>query len=195
MRKCPIVLIACLGLSVLVCSTLSAYGAIGIGFGVGVPAALPVDWGASFTFATSEVLAESNLSFLFTFGTYPTDFPELYEGNASLLAKAWSGPVALYAGGGFSLQWRLVGTAWLWTPFMNVKTGVQLWILDSLAFFAQVRSLDPLPAEWSFNPEIALGTSISFGKARPPSPRLDGGYLWLIIGLWVLAFLAYYPRI
>ena len=195
MRKCPIVLIACLGLSVLVCSTLLAYGAIGIGFGVGVPAALPIDWGASFTFATLEVLAESNLSFLFTLGTYPTDFPELYEGNASLLAKAWSGPVALYAGGGFSLQWRLVGTAWLWTPFMNVKTGVQLWILDSLAFFAQVRSLDPLPAEWSFNPEFSLGTSISFGKARPPSPRLDGGYLWLVIGLWVLAFLAYYPRV
>jgi len=194
MRKCPIALIACLGLSVLVCSTLSVYGANAIGFGVGVPVALPIDWGASFTFATSEVLAESNLSFLFTFGTYPTDFPELYEGNASLLAKAWSGPIALYAGGGFSLQWRLVNTAWLWTPFMNVKTGVQLWILDSLAFFVQVRSLDPLPAVWSFNPEVSLGTTISFGKARPPYPRRDGGYLWLIIGLWVLAFLAYYPR-
>jgi hypothetical protein len=195
MRKCPIALIACLGLSVLLYSTLSAYGAIGIGFGVGVPAALPIDWGASFTFAASEVLAESNLSFLFTFGTYPTDFPELYEGNASLVAKAWSGPIALYAGGGFSLQWRLANTAWRWTPFMNVKTGVQLWILDSLAFFAQVRSLDPLPAVWSFNPEISLGTTISFGKARPAYPRLDGGYLWLIIGLWVLGFLAYYPRI
>lgn len=194
MRKCPIALIACLGLSVFVCSALSAYGANAIGFGVGVPAALPIDWGASFTFATSEVLAESNVSFLFTFGTYPTDFPELYEGNASLLAKAWSGPIALYAGGGFSLQWRLVNTAWLWTPFMNVKTGVQLWILDSLAFFIQVRSLDPLPAVWSFNPEVSLGTTISFGKARPPYPRRDGGYLWLIIGLWVLAFLAYYPR-
>ena len=194
MRKCPIALVAGLGLSVLVCSAGAAFGASTIGFGVGAPADLPIDWGASFTFAASEVLAESNVSFLFTFGTYPSDFPELYEGNASLLVKAWSGPLALFAGGGFSLQWRLIDTAWLWTPCMNVKTGVQLWIVDSLAFFVQLRSLEPLPAAWSFNPEISLGTAISFGEARPASPRLDGGYLWLILGLWVLAFLAYYPR-
>ena len=194
MRKCPVALISCLGLSVLVWSAFSACGAIGIGFGVSVPADLPVDWSASFTFATLEAFPESNLSFLFTFGTYPTDFPELYEGNASLLVKAWSGPMALYAGGGFSLQWRLVNATWLWTPLANVETGVQLWVLDSLAFSAQIRSLDPLPAAWDFSPEISLGTTISFGRARPIDPRFDGGYLWLIVGLWVLAFLAYYPR-
>ena len=195
MRKWPIALIACLSLSVLMCFTLPTHGANAIGFGVGVPPTLPIDWDASFTFATFEILAESNLSFLLTVGTYPVDFPELYEGNASLLVKAWAGPMALYAGGGFSLQWRLIGDVWLWSPFVNLMTGTQLWIVDSLAFFVQVRSLDPLLASWSFNPEISLGTTISLGRARPPDPRLDGDYLWLIIGLWVLAFLAYYPRI
>jgi len=194
MRKCPVALIACLGLSVLVWFAVSACGTSAIGFGAGVPAGLPVDWSASFTFATLEAFAESNLSILLTFGTYPTDFPELYEGNASLLVKAWSGPIALFAGGGLSLQWRLVNAAWLWTPLANVETGIQLWVLDSLAFFAQIRSVEPLPAVWTFNPEISLGTTISFGRARPIEPRLDGGYLWLVVGLWVLAFLTYYPR-
>ncbi len=194
MWKRPLALIISVGLLVLLGVSLASQGANTIGLGVGVPPTLPIDWNASFTFATAEVLAEANLSFLLTLGTYPADFPDLYEGNASLLVKAWAGPVALYAGGGFSLQWRLVGGAWLCSPFVNLMTGTQLWILDSFAFFVQVRSLDSLPTTWSFNPEIALGLTLGLGRVRPPSPRFDGGYLWLLVGLWVLAFVAYYPR-
>jgi len=194
MWKRPLTLIISVGLLVLLCVPLASQGANTIGFGVGVPPTLPIDWNASFTFAIFEILAESNLSFLLTVGTYPADFPELYEGNASLLVKAWAGPVALYAGGGFSLQWQLVGDTWLWSPFANLMTGTQLWIHDSFAFFAQIRSLDPLPTTWSFNPEIALGMTIGLGRIRPPCPRFDGDYVWFLVGLWVLAFIAYYPR-
>ncbi len=194
MWKRPLALIISVGLLVLLRVPLATRGANTIGFGVGVPPTLPIDWDASFSFAAAEILAETNLSFLLTVGTYPVSFPELYEGNTSLLVKAWAGPVALYAGGGFSLQWQLIGGTWLWSPFVNLMTGMQLWIHDSVAFFVRVRSLDPLPTTWSFNPEIALGVTLGLGRVRPPCPRVDGDYLWLIIGLWVLAFIVYYPR-
>ena len=194
MWKRPLTLIISVGVLVLLCVPLATQGAHTIGFGVGVPPVLPIDWNAAFTFATAEALAEANLSFLLSLGTYPADFPAFYEGNASLLVKAWAGPLALYAGGGFSLQWQLVDDAWLWSPFVNLTTGTQLWILDSFAFFVQVRSLDPLPTTWTFNPEIALGLTLGLGRVRPPGPRFDGDYLWFLVGLWVLAFIAYYPR-
>lgn len=172
-----------------------ARGTAAGGFGVGVPPVLPINWNESFSFVTTEVLADGNLSFLLTLGTYPADFPGLYEADATFLLKAWLGPMALYAGGGFSLQWKLIGEAWLWSPFMNVMTGVQLWIIDSFALFAQLRSLDPLPPTWTLDPEVSVGALIAFGRVRPSSPRVDGDYLWLLIGLGVLALLAYYPRV
>ncbi|MCK4599808.1 hypothetical protein KAU37_08340 [Candidatus Bipolaricaulota bacterium] len=195
MTRRPTILIMGLSLVGLLLPFLPAYGTNTIGFGVGVPPVLPIAWSESFSFLTTEILAESNLSFLLTLGTYPAYFPNLYQADAALIVKAWLGPLSLYAGGGLSLQWRLIGDAWLLSPFMNVVAGAKLWIVDSFAFCAQVRSLDLLPASWTLDPEVSLGTTIAFGKARPALPRVDEDYLWILVGLGVLALLAYYPRI
>jgi hypothetical protein len=194
MRKYTVVLL--LGLGVV---SLLGYAAspapVAIGFGVGVPPAFPIQWDESFSFLTAEFLPDPNLTLLFTLGTYPADFPTLYEGSGSLIVKAWVGPVALYGGGGLSIQSRLIDEAWLWSPYMNVVAGTQLWILDSFAICAQVRSLELLPPTWTLHPEVSLGVSLAFGEARPASPQEDEGmYLWIIVGLSVLTLLAYYPR-
>lgn len=194
MTRRPTIFIMVLSLAGLLLPFLPVYGTNTIGFGVGVPPVLPIAWSESFSFLTTEILAESNLSFLLTLGTYPAYFPNLYQADAALIVKAWLGPVALYAGGGLSLQWRLIGDVWLLSPFMNVVAGAELWIIDSFALFTQVRSLDPLPASWTLDPEVSVGATIALGKARPALPRVDGDYLWILVGLGVLALLAYYPR-
>ena len=78
---------------------------------------------------------------------------------------------------------------------MNVMVGTQLWILDGFALFVQARSLDLLPPSWTLDPMITLGVELGFDKVRPDPPCTDGNYLWLLVGIGVLALLAYYPRI
>jgi hypothetical protein len=144
MRKYAIVLL--IGLGVV---GLLGYAAppapVAIGFGVGAPPFIPIEWSESFSFLTTELFLDPNLTLLFTLGTYPADFPTLYEGSGSLIVKAWLGPVALYAGGGFTIQSRLITDTWFWVPFMNITAGMQLWVTDSFALITQVRSIEPLP--------------------------------------------------
>ena len=90
----------------------AAQAPFSIGFGAGVPYETPVDWARSFSYLTTEVFLSRNLTAVFDLGTYPPDFPNLFEGTAGMLVKAWVGPVNAYAGGGFTVQWRQVGTAW-----------------------------------------------------------------------------------
>lgn len=174
-----------------------ACGATALGFGIGIPPILPIQWDESFPFIVAEMPAEANLAFLFTVGTYPSDtgVPELYELDADLLIKAWLGPFSLYAGGGVASWWQPLGASWEWTPRMSVVAGAQLWILSSFTLFAQVRSLDSWPPTWTLHPTVALGTEIAFASVRPSTLRTDGEYLWLLVGLGVLALLAYYPRV
>jgi len=164
------------------------------GFGVSVPYALPVDWQASYSFISSEVLLTPNLTLFLDVGTYPVLFPILYEGGTSLLVRGWIGPTVLFAGGGLSVQYRRVGHAWAWKPHLNLRAGFQTWFLDSVAFSVHYRTLEPLPIEWVFSPEIALGLNVALGRARPESPRYDGDYLWVLLGLGAAALIAFLPR-
>lgn len=184
-----------LGILVLPCST--AFGSTAIGFGVGAPPIFPIQWENSFPFILIETLAEGSLSLLLTLGVYPSELgiPELFEIDTNLLIKAWVGPATLFAGGGLAVQWDPLSPSGTWIPLMNVMAGTQLWILDGFALFVQVRSLDLLPPSWSLDPMITLGAELGFGKVRPDPPRSNGNYLWLLVGVGVLALLAYYPRI
>lgn len=169
---------------------------VAIGFGVALPPTLPLEWGESLSFITVELLPDPNLTILFTLGTYPAYFPGLHEVSGSLLVKGWLGPAAFYAGGGLSIRARLIGDAWLWSPYMNVTAGIQLWIVDSFAVCLQVRSLEHLPVSWSLYPEVSLSLSLALGRARPLYPAEDEAwYFWVLVGLGVLAIIAYYPRI
>ena len=190
-RARAIVLVAgCLLLS----AVFAADAATAIGFGVGFPPALPIAWGESFSFIAAEVGAEGTMSLRLTAGTYPASFPDVYVADATLLVKAWLGPADLYAGGGLSLEWRFIRGGWLWTPMMNVLFGTQVWVVDSLALFAEARSAEELPPTFAFDPQICLGVTVGLGKVRPSPMRVDLYHLWVLVGLGVLAFLIYYPR-
>jgi hypothetical protein len=165
-----------------------------IGFGVSVPYSLPVDWASSFSFVTYELLLTSNVTFLFDAGTYPASFPDLFEGGASLLVRGWLGPTVLYAGGGLSMQYRRVGAAWSLKPFLNLRTGYQIWVLDNVAVSLQFRSLEAFPIGWVLSPEVALGFNVGLGRARPEAPRYDGEYIWVLVGLAAAALIAFLPR-
>jgi hypothetical protein len=165
-----------------------------IGFSVSVPYALPLDWNASFSCLSAEALINPNMTLLFGIGTYPVSFPDLFEADASLLVKGWLGPVAVYGGGGLSMQYRRVGEAWALRPLLASRAGIQIWIVDSLAFSLQFRSLDPFPLTWTLNPEIALGINVGIGRARPEGLQIDGDYLWFLVGLGVAALIAFLPR-
>jgi len=165
-----------------------------IGFGVSVPYALPVDWSSSFSFVSYEALLTSNVTLFLEAGTYPALFPNQFEGGASLLVKGWLGPTALYVGGGLSMQWRRVGSAWSLKPMLGLRTGYQIWLIDAVAVFLQFRSLEAIPVSWVLSPEIALGIDVGFGRARPEAPRYDGEYIWLLVGLGVAALIAFLPR-
>lgn len=165
-----------------------------IGFGVGVPYELPVDWSRSFSFLTAEAFLSPHLTAVFDLGTYPPDFPNLFEGTAGMLVKAWVGPVNAFAGGGFTLQWRRVGAAWAFNPHLTLKGGFQLWATDSLALVAQFRTHEPFPLQWSFEPELSLGMMLAFGSGRPDPLIYDPATLWLIVGLGVAALIAFLPR-
>jgi len=165
-----------------------------IGFGVSVPYRLPIDWEGSFSYLSFEGLLSENLTVLLDIGAYPGSFPYLYESGGILLAKGWVGPTALYAGGGLSIQWLRVGSAWAIRPFLDLRCGYQIWLRDSFAVVLQFRTLQKLPISWSLSPEIALGFDIGLGRGRPVAPRVDGGYIWLLVGLGVAAMIAFLPR-
>ncbi len=166
-----------------------------IGFAVGVPYGLPVDWSGSFTTLTGEALISRNLTVAFDFGTYPASFPDLYEGSVSLLVKGWLGAASLFAGGGLTGRWHDVGATWVGVPHLNLKAGAQAWLLESLAFVIQARTIEPLPVSWALTPEFSLGISVAFGRARPGTTSVDGAILWLLVGLGVAAAIAFLPRI
>ncbi|MCK5827601.1 hypothetical protein KAH43_03665, partial [Candidatus Bipolaricaulota bacterium] len=131
---------------------------------------------------------------VFDLGTYPPDFPNLFEGTAGMLVKAWVGPVNAYAGGGFTMQWRQVGTAWGYNPYLTLKGGFQWWLLDSLAVIAQFRTHEALPIRWTFAPEFSLGLTVAFGSGRPDPLMVDPATLWLVVGLGVAALIAFLPK-
>ena len=165
-----------------------------IGFGVGVPYELPVDWTRSFSYLTAEAFLSPNLTAVFDLGTYPPDFPDLFEGTAGMLVKAWVGPANAFVGGGFTLQSRRVGTAWGFNPYLTLKGGFQFWVLDSLALVAQFRTHEPIPMQWTFAPEFSLGLTVAFGSGRPDPLIYDPATLWLVVGLGVAALVAFLPR-
>ena len=168
---------------------------LAFGFGVTAHATLPIDWNASFSSISTEFLADPNLTFLFALGTYPSHFPNLFQGSADLIVKSWMGPIAIYAGGGLALQWRPLGGTWGWTPYIHVTAGTQIWLIDSVALVASVSSLDTLPPAWTFSPKVSLGLQFSLSPPRPPTLGKENSfYLWIVVGLLVAAILTYYPH-
>ncbi len=71
--------------SMLLLLGASGRGATALGFGVGVPVALPVSWQDSFSFLTGELGVDENMALRLTVGTYPASFPDRYEADAALL--------------------------------------------------------------------------------------------------------------
>ena len=175
---------------------LTAHAATAFGFGVGVPAVTPIDWSKSFPFISVEAFTDSNLSLLFVLGTYPADFPTGFATSGSLLAKGWIGPLSLYGGGGLSVSWRYLpaSAAWDWSPALDLIAGVQWQVAAPLALSFQVRSLDPLPLTFTLHPEVSLGASLVLGPAASHAGPIDGTTLWIIVGLGVFVFLAYYSH-
>ena len=168
---------------------------LAFGFGVTVPAAIPIDWNESFSSISMEALMDPNLTFLFTLGTYPAHFPNLFEASGDIIVKSWMGSVAIYAGGGLDLQWKPIGGTWGWTPYMHITAGTQIWLIDSVAFVASVRSIDAIPPTWTFSPEVSLGLQFSLSSPRPPTLGKENAfYFWIVVGLLVAALLTYYPH-
>lgn len=188
------ILIALLAVGSMMAAADTSPALFSIGFGVGVPYELPVDWTRSFSYITAEAFLSPNLTAVFDLGTYPPDFPNLFEATAGMLVKAWLGPANAFVGGGFTMQWRRVGTAWGFNPYLTLKGGVQFWILDSLAFVAQFRTHEPLPIQWTFAPEFSLGMTLAFGSGRPDPLIYDPATLWLVVGLGVAALIAFLPK-
>lgn len=165
-----------------------------IGFGVAVPAALPSAWGGSFSYLTSEVFLSPILTATFDLGTYPHDFPNRFEATSALQVKAWLGPIAVFTGGGLTMHWMRVGSAWGFRPLLAFKVGAQIWPVDAVALTLQIRSLDPFPLSWTFSPELSASLAVALGPAPPPEPVLDLGTLWFVVGLGVAAAIAFLPR-
>ena len=193
-QRAIVVLLALLALGCMPTAADTSPAPFSIGFGVGVPYELPVDWTRSFSYLTAEAFLSRNLTAVFDLGTYPPEFPDLFEGTAGMLVKAWVGPVNAFAGGGFTLQWRRVGTAWGFNPYLTLKGGFQFWVLDSLALVVQFRTHEPLPIQWTFAPEFSLGLTVAFGSGRPDPLIYDPATLWLVVGLGVAALIAFLPK-
>jgi len=187
-------------ISILLAASISAVAAdlpaapAAIGFGVSVPLALPIDWGASFSFLSFEALASQNLTFAFELGTYPATFPNIVEGSAHLLVKAWVGATSIFGGGGLTVQYRRVGEAWAIRPLLGLRIGWQFWPIDAVSVSSHLRSLEPLPVAWILTPELACGLHVGLGRARPGGPRIDGEYLWILVALGTAALIAFLPK-
>jgi hypothetical protein len=196
MRTRVLLIVAFLGLALAMpCAAELGQAPFAVGFAVGVPYGLPVDWSGSFSVLTGEALLSRNLTVAFDIGTYPASFPDLYEASVSLLVKGWLGAVGFYAGGGFTARLHHIGSTWVSVPHLNLKAGAQAWILESLALAVQVRSIEALPVSWAFTPEISLGLTVAIGRARPATLFADGATLWILVGLGVAALIAFLPRI
>jgi hypothetical protein len=188
-------LAAVLGLAVAVsCPAQLGPAPFAVGFAVGVPYGLPVDWSGSFSVLSAEAFLSRNLTVGFDLGTYPASFPDLYEGSVSLHVKGWLGAASFFAGGGLTGRWHHVGSAWALVPHLNLRAGVQAWVLESLAIVFQARSVEPLPVVWTLTPEISLGVAVAIGRATPSTPVADVATLWILVGLGVAALIAFLPR-
>ncbi|TFH11783.1 MAG: hypothetical protein E4H08_00430 [Candidatus Atribacteria bacterium] len=194
MRRIGAVLVFMLALGSMAALSAASPAPFSIGFGVGIPYELPVDWSRSFSYVTTEIFLSPNLTAVLDLGTYPPEFPDLFEGTAGMLVKAWVGPVNAFAGGGFTLQWRHVGSAWGFNPYLTLKGGFQVWVLDSIALVAQFRTHEPLPVQWTFDPEFSLGMTVALGRGRPDPLLYDPATLWLVVGLGVGALIAFLPK-
>jgi hypothetical protein len=196
MRIQVLLIVTLLGLVLATpCAAELGQAPFAVGFAVGVPYGLPVDWSGSFSILTGEAFLSRSLTVAFDIGTYPASFPDLYEGGVSLLVKGWLGAASLYAGGGLTGRWHHIGSTWAGVPHLNLKAGAQAWVLESLALVLQVRSIEALPVSWTFTPEISLGLSVAIGRARPATLFADGAILWILLGLGVAALIAFLPRI
>lgn len=194
MQRAVAILVALLMFACLAATADIPPAPFSIGFGVGIPSQLPVDWTRSFSYLTFEAFLSRNLTAMFDLGTYPAQFPNLFHGTVGLLVKAWMGPASLFVGGGFTWQWRQVGTTWGFNPHITLKSGLQWWILDSLSLVAQFRTHEPLPIKWTFTPEFSLGMTVALGRGRPDPLIYDSATLWLVVGLGVAALVAFLPR-
>lgn len=194
LRRCISLIILMALAGCLIAHAESSPAPFSIGFGVGVPYELPVDWAGSFSYLTTEIFLSQNLTAVLDLGTYPPEFPDMFEATAGMLVKAWVGPVNTFAGGGFTMQWRHVGTAWGFNPYLTLKGGFQIWILDSLAFVTQFRTHESLPIQWTFAPELSLGLTVALGSGRPDPLVYDPATLWMVVGLGVAALIAFLPK-
>jgi len=183
-----------LSLAVFCVAATPATAPVSLGFGVSVPYEWPVDWTGSYSYVSLELLLTRNLTVFADIGTYPTSFPDGFEGGASVLAKAWIGQTALFAGGGLSMQARSVGSAWSFKPHLTLRAGYQIWLHESFALVLHFRTLDPLPVTWTLSPEVSLGFSLGLGQVRPSAPQYDASTLWILVGLGVAALIAFLPR-
>jgi len=179
----------------VLCGAELAPALFAVGFGVGVPYELPVAWDQSFSYLTSEVFLSRNLTAAFDLGVYPASFPDLIEASAALLVKGWLGASSLFGGGGFAARYLRIGSVWGISPYLVLKAGFQTWLLDSLALVVQYRTIEALPIDWTFSPELSLGLTVAFGRARPEAPVYDGQSIWILVGLGVAALIAFVPRI
>ena len=195
MKTRVLLVVTLLGLALATaCAAELEQAPFAVGFAVGVPYQYPIDWSGSFSMLTGEAFLSRSLTVALDIGTYPTSFPNLYEGGVSLLVKGWLGAASFYAGGGLTGRWHHTGSMWIGVPHLNLKAGVQAWILESLAFALQARSVEALPVSWTFTPEISLGVTVAIGRARPATLFADGATLWFLVGLGVAALIAFLPR-
>jgi ABC-type amino acid transport substrate-binding protein len=195
MRRRAILLAALLSaVLATACAAELGQAPFAIGFAVGVPCSLPVDWSGSLSLLTGEALLSQNLTVALDLATYPASFPNLYEGSVSLLVKAWLGAASFFGGGGLTERWHRVGSDWVSVPHLNLKAGFQAWFVDSLALQLQVRSVEALPVSWELRPELTIGMTVAIGRARPPTLLADGQTLWILVGLGVAAMIAFLPR-
>ncbi|MFC2081946.1 hypothetical protein ACFLR0_02060 [Candidatus Bipolaricaulota bacterium] len=194
MRSSPAIALAIVSLAGALCSAELPPAVFAVGFGVGVPYELPVAWDQSFSYLTSEVFLSRNLTAAFDLGVYPSSFPDLIEASASLLVKGWLGSSSLFAGGGLAARYLQIGSFWGISPYLILKAGFQTWLLDSLALVVQYRTMESLPIDWDFSPELSVGLTVAFGRARPTTPIYDGQSIWVLIGLGVAALIAFLPR-
>ena len=193
MRIRVLLLVAVVGVAVP-CTAELGRAPFAVGFAVGLPCALPIDWSGSFSVLTGEAFLSPNLTVAADVGTYPASFPDLFEGGLSVLVKGWLGASCIFGGGGLTVRWDRFGSTWASGSHLNLKAGIQAWILDSVALVVQARSIEPFPVSWTLTPELSLGVSIALGSARPESLFADGPTLWILVGLGVAALVAFLPR-